>query len=842
MQSRKISTVGISLFVGIALIAAGVVGVVKNSQSDKPVLGQMVNHDVSAPLIGLVAKPTVPYELESEESFSEENAPEREGAGAADEESRNATLPKIKGAQAKSDLLSQSNNQGVGTAAVRQMPATATSWNGVGANGYAPPDTSMDVSPSQVLQISNVKMQAWDKAGNTILSARATNSVFVGFGGLCETTNDGDATAVYDRLNNRWVISQFAVTGANGSTKPYLQCVAVSTSSDLLGNWNRYSFAYSVFPDYPKLAVWPGTYYTTFNGFAGGTRFSGAIVCGYNMAAMLAGLPATQACKTLTADYSILVAGVEGSIAPPAGTPAYAASLSTTSSLNSYRVSTNWSGAGVITMTGPTSIAVSPYAQACGGGACISQSGTTNVLDSLADRLMYRYVYRNLNGKTSLLVSHSVTSNSLSAVRWYEFQDTAATATSTPTVFQQGTFDGGTTHRWMPSISSDKNGDIALVYSSSSSTTFPSIATTGRLVTDPAGTMSQAESIVFAGLGSQTGTLQRWGDYAATVVDPGNDCSFWVSSEYQPANGSFNWATRILSFNYPTCSAAPLAAAPSTPAAPTAIAATGQATISWAAPANGGSAIDYYTVTQSTTAGGTYTAASASCTQVNALTCVATGLTGGTTYYFKVVAHNPYGSSAVSTASTGATPAALTPQATLTLVPAVTSGPSGTAINLSITGGSGTGAFAFATSTAGCTAATTNATTGTGTIIRSTTSGTCSVTATRAASGIYSAITSAPVTVTFTAPAQAALIITNSNTTNIAKGNTGIRLTTSGGSGTGAVTFAVTGTGCTLSGTRLTVATNYLRGTLVSCSVVATKAASGIYGSISSAPKVFNFL
>jgi len=842
MQTQKISKIGISVAIGAALVAVGVIGVVKNSQSDKPVLGQMVNHDVSAPLIGLVAKPTVPYELESEESFSEENAPEREGAGAADEESRNATLPKIKGAQAKSDLVSQSNNKGVGTAAVQLMPATATSWNGVGANGYAPPDTSMDVSPSQVLQISNVKMQAWDKAGNTILSARATNSVFVGFGGLCETTNDGDATAVYDRLNNRWVISQFAVTGANGSSRPYLQCVAVSATSDLLGSWNRYSFAYSVFPDYPKLAVWPGTYYTTFNGFAGGTRFSGAIVCGYNMAAMLAGLPATQACKTLTADYSLLVAGVEGSIAPPAGTPAYAASLSTTSSLNSYRVSTDWTGAGVITMTGPTSIAVSPYAQACGGGACIPQSGTTNVLDSLADRLMYRYVYRNLNGKTSLLVSHSVTSNGLSAVRWYEFQDTAATATSTPTVFQQGTFDGGTTHRWMPSISSDKNGNIALVYSSSSSTTFPSIATTGRLVTDPVGTMPQAESIVFAGLGSQTGTLQRWGDYAATVVDPGNNCSFWVSSEYQPANGSFNWATRILSFNYPSCSAAPLAAAPSTPAAPTAIAATGQATISWAAPANGGSAIDYYTVTQSTSVGGTYTAASASCTQVNALTCVATGLTGGTTYYFKVIAHNPYGSSAVSAASTGVTPTALTAQAPLTLIPAVTSGPAATAINLSITGGSGTGAFSFATSTTGCTAATTNATTGTGTIIRSASTGTCSVTATRAASGIYSAKTSPAVIVTFTGATQAALTITNSNTSNIAKGNTGIRLATSGGTGTGTVTFAVTGTGCTLSGNRLTVATNYLRGTLVPCSVVATKAASGIYNAISSAPKVFNFL
>jgi hypothetical protein len=97
---------------------------------------------------------------------------------------------------------------------------------------------------------------------------------------------------------------------------------------------------------------------------------------------------------------------------------------------------------------------------------------------------------------------------------------------------------------------------------------------------------------------------------------------------------------------------------PTAPLAPAAIAGNGQATVTWSAPYNGGSDIDSYTLTKATTQGGIYSATSASCTSINALTCIATGLTNGTTYFFKVVAHNAIGFSDLSGASSAVIPLA----------------------------------------------------------------------------------------------------------------------------------------------------------------------------------------
>jgi hypothetical protein len=32
-----------------------------------------------------------------------------------------------------------------------------------------------------------------------------------------------------------------------------------------------------------------------------------------------------------------------------------------------------------------------------------------------------------------------------------------------------------------------------------------------------------------------------------------DDCAFWYTTEYIPANGSFNWRTRIASFKFASC-------------------------------------------------------------------------------------------------------------------------------------------------------------------------------------------------------------------------------------------------------------------------------------------------
>jgi len=65
--------------------------------------------------------------------------------------------------------------------------------------------------------------------------------------------------------------------------------------------------------------------------------------------------------------------------------------------------------------------------------------------------------------------------------------------------------------------------------------------------------MTQGETTIIAGNGAQGRTLSRWGDYSSLSVDPVDDCTFYYSNEYIPANGTFNWRTRIASFKLPNC-------------------------------------------------------------------------------------------------------------------------------------------------------------------------------------------------------------------------------------------------------------------------------------------------
>jgi len=420
---------------------------------------------------------------------------------------------------------------------------------------YAPPDTVGAVGATQYVQWVNTYFAVFDKSTGAIAAGfpKPGNSPWAGFGGGCQTNNDGDPIVQYDKLANRWILTQFSV-----STTPYLQCVAVSTTSDATGSYYRYAFSYgnTQFNDYPKLGVWADGYYVSYNIFNNAQTFAGSKVCAFDRAKMLAGDPsATQQCFQLSTSYGgLLPSDLDGTTAPPAGSPNYFLNFGS-NALRLWKFHVDWATPTSTTLTGPTSIAVAAFNAACsGGGSCIPQPGTRNQLDSLADRLMYRLAYRNRGGVESLVVNHSVSvgknkRNQVTSVRWYELRD----PNGTPTVYQQGTL--GTSdgiHRWMGSIAMDKAGDIAVGYSASSSSVYPSIRFTGRLATDALGTM-QTENIIQAGGGSQTGSLHRWGDYSAMTVDPVDDCTFWFTSEYLKASGSFNWSTRIASFRFPGC-------------------------------------------------------------------------------------------------------------------------------------------------------------------------------------------------------------------------------------------------------------------------------------------------
>jgi hypothetical protein len=435
-------------------------------------------------------------------------------------------------------------------------PALGSSFDGVGQGftgpagtftvNSAPPDTNGQVGPNHYVQIVNSAFAIFSKTGAVLYGPAATNTLWSGFGGGCQTNNDGDATVVYDRQADRWIISQFSVT-----TKPYLQCVAVSATPDPTGAYFRYAFQYTNFPDYPKMGVWPDAYYETFNLFNdAGTAFLGPEVCAYDRAKMLTGAAATQQCFTLsTAFGGILPSNVDSAQLPPAGSPNYLMDFAT-NALDFWKFHVDWATPANTTITAAAQIPVAAFSPACsGGGTCIQQSGTTRTLDSLADRLMYRLAYRNFGDHQSLVVTHSVTSGTSSGIRWYEIR----TPDTTPTVYQQGTYAPDATFRWMGSVAQDGAGNIGLGFSASSASTHPGIHYTGHLTSDPLGVMGQGEGVLIDGAGSQTGTLSRWGDYSDLSVDPVDDCTFWFTSEYLAASGTFNWHTRIGTFKLAGC-------------------------------------------------------------------------------------------------------------------------------------------------------------------------------------------------------------------------------------------------------------------------------------------------
>jgi hypothetical protein len=97
----------------------------------------------------------------------------------------------------------------------------------------------------------------------------------------------------------------------------------------------------------------------------------------------------------------------------------------------------------------------------------------------------------------------------------------------------------------------DKMGDLAAGYSVSSSTIYPSIRFTGRLITDPLGTL-EAEMNIHTGTGSQTATGNNWGNASSMTIDPVDDCTFWYTNEYFTTTGT-KWNTRIASFKFTSC-------------------------------------------------------------------------------------------------------------------------------------------------------------------------------------------------------------------------------------------------------------------------------------------------
>jgi len=468
------------------------------------------------------------------------------------------------------------------TSAAAAMPSPLDSFRGLtnAENGsatgflFAPSDVNGDAGAGKYVQVVNGTFAVYDSGGSRLYGPAGINTVWSGFGGICETHLDGDPVVVFDEQAGRWLISEFALQDPSN----YDECIAISKTADPTGAWYRYDFNYpkpNVFGDYPKFGVWSDGYYMSANQFTSNLSWAGGGAMVYERDKMLLGQPAQQIYFDLSSRglAAMLPSDIDGATAPPAGAPDLFAQIDDTSwgyskdELELWGFHTDWTTPSQSSFTQVAALQTAAFdSNICGSPPCIGQPGTSQKLDDMSDRLMYRLQYRNLGDRQTLVVSHTVSAgNGRAGVRWYELSDPG----SGWQIADQGTFapsDGNS--RWMGSAAMDVNGDIAVGYSVSGSGTYPSVRYAGRLATDPAGTLGQGEATAFDGSGSQTGT-ERWGDYSSMSVDPRDGCTFWYTQMAYSSTSSTGWRTQIATFRFPGCSGGSGGPGPATVAGPT---------------------------------------------------------------------------------------------------------------------------------------------------------------------------------------------------------------------------------------------------------------------------------
>ena len=509
-----------------------------------PIVTQSTKNDLSPALRSIT--PIVPAAGEGIREIPNFQLPNREGSDSS----------------GSSDLAPQ------GAVGDPSMPAPILTFEGVNnVNGVLPPDTQGDVGPNHYVQMVNISFAIWDKSGTLLFGPANNNTLFSGFGGPCETTNNGDPIVLYDEQADRWMLSQFALP--NFPNGPFYECIAVSQTPDPTGAYYRYEFTMPVdkMNDYPKFGVWPDGYYMSVNQFNAGTlSWGGAGAAVFERSQMLTGASAQLVYFDqfgVNPNFGAQLPSDMDGPAPPGGTPNFftewddSAWIGPNDSVRVWEFDVDWvtpanSTFGVAGQ--PNNIVntsdVDP--NMCGFARnCIPLPSPGVSVDAISGQVMFRNQYRNFGSYETLVMNQTVDVDSTdhAGVHWIELRDSG----SGWTLQQDGVHAPDSDHRWMGSIAMDKDGNIALGYSVSSTSTFPSIRYTGRLAGDPLGTMPQGEATLISGSGVQTHSSGRWGDYSMMSVDPVDDCTFWYTQEYYAVSGSASWQTRIGEFRFPSC-------------------------------------------------------------------------------------------------------------------------------------------------------------------------------------------------------------------------------------------------------------------------------------------------
>src|ERR1035441_10301047 len=430
--------------------------------------------------------------------------------------------------------------------------------------GYVPPDSMGDIGINQIVVCVNGRIRSFTRNGVADGALDTTTDSF--FASVLHSSSTSDPRVRFDRLSGRWFITMITVN------TPNFVLIAVSSGPTITSasSFTFFSFqaSSSNFGDYDTLGVDANALYIGVNVLSGNSfvNTTGFVV---NKANLLSG--------TLTVTtFANLITGGRNSHGPftpqgvnnddPIATQGYFLGVDdrSTGTLALRRVSNPGGTPSIsanILITVPATISPS-------SSVSVPALGSSLNLDGLDARLFATRMHQgSLWTAHNLPVDSSGNANSSGGrvgSRWYQL----ANLTGTPTLVQSGTlFDSaGSNPRnfWIPSCAMSGQGHMALGCSVAGSSEHAEIATTGRLATDPLGSIQSATTAVTSSSTYNIGAennLYRWGDFSVMTVDPADDMTFWTVQEYCNANNS--WGVQVVKLLAPP-PASPLNCSPST--------------------------------------------------------------------------------------------------------------------------------------------------------------------------------------------------------------------------------------------------------------------------------------
>jgi hypothetical protein len=416
---------------------------------------------------------------------------------------------------------------------------------------YYPPDCNGTAGPNHFMQTINMVYAIYTKDGTKVAGPTAINLLFGNVPGA--NYNDGDPVILYDEQADRWLVTEIVWEGS-----PNYLLLAVSSTNDPTGTWHRYSFPVASMPDYAKVGIWRDGYYMGDNN--GGSTD----IYVFQRDSILTGATARMVgfqnpWRPGSVDGFMCVPPVDndGQFAPDGSPGLYIAFNDDafgggSDQLWIYELHVDWNTPGNSTFNRVQQLNVQPFSSNFGSTwDNVPQKGTSQKLDAIPQVIMNVPQYRNFGSYQTIVCCHTINlgtppNNNHAGIRWYELRK----GSGQWSIRQQGTYAPDSNSRWMGSIMLNGSNAIALGYSVSNTTMYPSVRYCGQspmAYSTGNSTLDIAEDTIITGQHSQSG-YNRWGDYSLMSVDPADDTTFWFCDEYIGTGGSRK--TRIASFRF----------------------------------------------------------------------------------------------------------------------------------------------------------------------------------------------------------------------------------------------------------------------------------------------------